>query len=218
MEAVIRPVMPEDLFDPGDGRDPGEPDGPVRDRRTPGRHGPDGTQDHRRHLRRVRPRTAAAPSPARTRRRSTVPPPTPRRWVAKNLVAAGLAGRCLVQVAYAIGVAHPVSVMVETFGTARVDPDDPRRAGAGALRPEARRHHPRPGTAQTHLREDRGVRPLRPPRARVRVGGDLAGRGPPPCRRLLVGRRPPADGLPRHATPALGSGSACLYPRTPYRP
>jgi len=44
------------------------------------------------------------------------------RWVAKNLVAAGLARRCLVQVAYAIGVAHPVSVMVETFGTARVDP------------------------------------------------------------------------------------------------
>src|ERR687889_349421 len=44
------------------------------------------------------------------------------RWVAKNLVAAGLAGRCLVQVAYAIGVARPVSVMVETFGTARVDP------------------------------------------------------------------------------------------------
>jgi S-adenosylmethionine synthetase len=44
------------------------------------------------------------------------------RWVAKNVVAAGLARRCLVQVAYAIGVAHPVSVMVETFGTARVDP------------------------------------------------------------------------------------------------
>ena len=44
------------------------------------------------------------------------------RWVAKNVVAAGLAGRCLVQIAYAIGVARPVSVMVETFGTARVDP------------------------------------------------------------------------------------------------
>jgi S-adenosylmethionine synthetase len=44
------------------------------------------------------------------------------RWVAKNLVAAGLARRCMVQVAYAIGVAHPVSVMVETFGTANVDP------------------------------------------------------------------------------------------------
>jgi S-adenosylmethionine synthetase len=43
------------------------------------------------------------------------------RWVAKNVVAAGLAERCLVQVAYAIGVAHPVSVMVEAFGTEMVD-------------------------------------------------------------------------------------------------
>ena len=42
------------------------------------------------------------------------------RYVAKNLVAAGLAERCEIQVAYAIGVAHPVSVMVETFGTERV--------------------------------------------------------------------------------------------------
>ena len=45
------------------------------------------------------------------------------RWVAKNLVAAGAASRCEVQVAYAIGVAHPVSVMVETFGTENVDPE-----------------------------------------------------------------------------------------------
>jgi S-adenosylmethionine synthetase len=44
------------------------------------------------------------------------------RWVAKNVVAAGLARRCMIQVAYAIGVAHPVSLMVETFGTANVDP------------------------------------------------------------------------------------------------
>jgi S-adenosylmethionine synthetase len=42
------------------------------------------------------------------------------RYVAKNIVAAGLAKRCLVQVAYAIGVAKPVSLMVETYGTARV--------------------------------------------------------------------------------------------------
>jgi S-adenosylmethionine synthetase len=42
------------------------------------------------------------------------------RYVAKNVVAAGLADRCEVQVAYAIGVAHPVSVMVETFGTEHV--------------------------------------------------------------------------------------------------
>src|SRR3954447_1955480 len=44
------------------------------------------------------------------------------RYVAKNVVAAGLARRCEVQVAYAIGVAHPVSVAIETFGTHRVDP------------------------------------------------------------------------------------------------
>jgi S-adenosylmethionine synthetase len=42
------------------------------------------------------------------------------RYVAKNVVAAGLADKCEVQVAYAIGVAHPVSVMVETFGTERI--------------------------------------------------------------------------------------------------
>ena len=43
------------------------------------------------------------------------------RWVAKNVVAAGAATRCEVQVAYAIGVARPVSLMVETFGTEQVD-------------------------------------------------------------------------------------------------
>ena len=43
------------------------------------------------------------------------------RWVAKHVVAAGAAARCEVQVAYAIGVARPVSVLVETFGTERVD-------------------------------------------------------------------------------------------------
>ncbi len=43
------------------------------------------------------------------------------RWVAKNIVAAGLASKCEVQVAYAIGVVKPVSVMVDTFGTATVD-------------------------------------------------------------------------------------------------
>jgi len=43
------------------------------------------------------------------------------RYVAKNIVAAGLADRCEIQLAYAIGVAHPVSVRVETFGTNKVD-------------------------------------------------------------------------------------------------
>jgi S-adenosylmethionine synthetase len=44
------------------------------------------------------------------------------RWVAKNVVASGAATRCEVQVAYAIGVAKPVSIMVETFGSETVDP------------------------------------------------------------------------------------------------
>ena len=43
------------------------------------------------------------------------------RYVAKNIVAAGLCDRCEVELAYAIGVPFPVSVMVETFGTAKVE-------------------------------------------------------------------------------------------------
>lgn len=45
------------------------------------------------------------------------------RWVAKNVVAAGLASKCEVELAYAIGVAHPVSVLVDTFGTGTVAND-----------------------------------------------------------------------------------------------
>ncbi|MDQ3931971.1 MAG: methionine adenosyltransferase [Actinomycetota bacterium] len=45
------------------------------------------------------------------------------RWVAKTVVAAGLASRVELQIAYAIGVAHPVSMMLETFGTEQADPD-----------------------------------------------------------------------------------------------
>jgi S-adenosylmethionine synthetase len=43
--------------------------------------------------------------------------------VAKNIVAAGLASRCLVQISYAIGVARPTSVMVETYGTGKIADD-----------------------------------------------------------------------------------------------
>ena len=50
------------------------------------------------------------------------------RWVAKHVVAAGAARRCEIQVAYAIGVAQPVSIMVETFGTEAVDPAAIERA------------------------------------------------------------------------------------------
>ncbi|MFJ9344288.1 methionine adenosyltransferase [Streptomyces sp. NPDC101733] len=61
------------------------------------------------------------------------------RWVAKNVVAAGLASRCEVQVAYAIGKAEPVGLFVETFGTARTEPARIEKAVAEVfdLRPAA---------------------------------------------------------------------------------
>ena len=61
------------------------------------------------------------------------------RWVAKNVVAAGLASRCEVQVAYAIGVAHPVGLFIETFGTETVATDAIAKAVTSVfdLRPAA---------------------------------------------------------------------------------
>jgi S-adenosylmethionine synthetase len=71
------------------------------------------------------------------------------RWVAKNIVAAGLSDRAEVQVAYAIGVAHPVSVMVETFGTEKVGRaqiaqlvDEHFDLRPGAFREELKLHRP----------------------------------------------------------------------------
>ena len=61
------------------------------------------------------------------------------RWVAKNVVAAGLADRCEVQIAYAIGMARPVSIMVDTFGTEHVPVADIEKAVSEVfdLRPAA---------------------------------------------------------------------------------
>jgi S-adenosylmethionine synthetase len=72
------------------------------------------------------------------------------RYVAKNVVAAGLADRCEVQVAYAIGVAHPISVMVETFGTERV--------GRGKILGLINEHFDlRPGAFRQYLRLHRPI-------------------------------------------------------------
>ena len=85
----------------------------------PGRHRPHRPQDHRRQLRRH--------GPSRRRRLQRQGPDKGRplrrycaRYIAKNIVAAGLAERCEVQLAYAIGVAEPVSVRVDTFGTGTI--------------------------------------------------------------------------------------------------
>ena len=90
------------------------------------------------------------------------------RWVAKNIVAAGLAERCQVQLAYAIGVATPVSVNVTTFGTGKVADDALQKAVLEVfdLRPSAiirdldlRKPIYRPLAAYGHMgREDLGVK------------------------------------------------------------
>ena len=59
--------------------------------------------------------------PARTRPRWTGSAAYYARYAAKNVVASGLADKCEIQVAYAIGVARPLSINVDTYGTARID-------------------------------------------------------------------------------------------------
>ena len=92
------------------------------------------------------------------------------RWVAKNVVAAGLADRAEVQVAYAIGVAHPVSVMVETFGTEHIGRGRIAAAGRRALRPAPGRVPRGAAAAPADLPEDGRLRPLRPRRSRLHLG------------------------------------------------
>src|SRR5919112_1083073 len=144
IEAVIRPVMPEDLFDEGAAEILVNPTGRFV---TGGPQGDTGLTG-----RKIIVDTYGGSAPhgggALSRKDATKVDRSgsyAARWVSKNLVAAGLARRCMIQVAYAIGVAHPVSVMVETFGTAKIDP-----ATLGAL---VREHFDlRPGAIIQDLR------------------------------------------------------------------
>ena len=110
------------------------------------------------------------------------------RHVAKNVVAAGLADRVEVQVAYAIGVAHPVSVMVETFGTEKVPRAQIQALDRRALRPAPGRVPREPPAAPADLPEDRRLRPLRPRGPRLHVGDDGQGRRPAPGGRTRCAR------------------------------
>ena len=89
------------------------------------------------------------------------------RHVAKNIVAAGLADRCEVQLAYAIGVADPVSVHVDTQGTGRVDDETNLRSRPRVLPAQPQRHHQVSRPASSDLSQDRRRRPLRPRRVPV---------------------------------------------------
>jgi S-adenosylmethionine synthetase len=92
------------------------------------------------------------------------------RYVAKNIVAARLAERCEVQVSYAIGVAEPTSIMVQTFGTGKLP--DARLTQSDALR-IARDAGPGPA----HLSEDGILWALWPQRGRIHLGAHRQGRG-----------------------------------------
>ena len=112
------------------------------------------------------------------------------RWVAKNLVAAGLARRCEVQVAYAIGVAEPVSVRVDTLRHRPPRRGAPRAPGAQALRPHAQGHHHGPRPAAADLPRHLLPRPLRPRGRGLPLGAHRSRRSPAPGRRRA---RPSAD-------------------------
>ena len=99
------------------------------------------------------------------------------RYVAKNIVAAGLATQCQVQLSYAIGVAKPINVTVYTEGTGKISDEKIAELVQRAFRPAAEGHHPDARPAAPDLSQDRGVRPLRPRRAGVHVGSDRQGRG-----------------------------------------
>ena len=98
------------------------------------------------------------------------------RWVAKNVVAAGLADRFEVEVAYGIGIARPG----QSLGRVVRDRQDPRRRAAAArradVRPAPRVDHRGAGPSTAHLPPDRRVRPLRPAGPGPAVGADRQGR------------------------------------------
>ena len=102
------------------------------------------------------------------------------RYLAKNVVAAGLADRCCLQLSYAIGVARPLSIYVDTFGTAQVRRGGDRAGGVPGDGPDAQGHPHPSGAEPPDLSAHLGLWPFRPragARRRVRLGADRPGRG-----------------------------------------
>ncbi len=156
------------------------------------------------------------------------------RYVAKNVVAAGLAERCEVQVAYAIGVAHPVSLMVETFGTEKIARsqiaelvDEHFDLRPGAFREYLNLHRPifQKTAAYGHFgREDDDFTWEKTDKAEALRAAAGLGRG---CRRRLTrtSRRGSSSGRPRRptrsraATPTTTGGPGSTRPaRRPRSP
>ncbi len=120
IEAVIKPIMPEEFYDPNEMEILVNPTGRFV---TGGPQGDTGLTGRKIIVDTYGgsiPHGGGAFSgkdPTKVDRSSSYA----ARWVAKNVVAAGLAERCMIQVAYAIGVAQPVSIMIDTFGTETID-------------------------------------------------------------------------------------------------
>ena len=101
------------------------------------------------------------------------------RYVAKNIVAAGLATKVEVQLAYAIGVAEPVSVMADTFGTGTIPESPDHRTDSRVLQAHAQGHHRNARSAPPDLSSHGGLRPFRPHRPGLHLGAHRQSRRDP---------------------------------------
>ena len=132
----------------------------------------------------ARPRTAAARSRGKDPTKVDRSAAYAARYLAKNIVAAGLAKRCTIQLAYAIGVAEPLSLYVDTArhrrrsATTQLEAAIGRIAKLGGLTPRGIRTHL--GLNKPIYAADRRLRPFRPQARRrpVPLGEDRPGRGP----------------------------------------
>ena len=124
------------------------------------------------------------------------------RYLAKNVVAAGLAERCTIQVAYAIGVADPMSLLVDTHGTGKVDERKLEKILPRDVPPHADQHPPLAEAQQADLPPHRGLRPFRP-RARTRTA---ASRGRRPISRRSSRRRSEIAHDPRKPARTIRDG------------
>ena len=155
---------------------PHQPHGEFRGRRPARRHGLDGPQDHRRYYGGAGRHGGGAFSgkdPTKVDRSACYM----ARHIAKNIVAAGLASRCEVQLAYAIGVADPVSVMVDTFGSGQIGESElsSDRSRNLPLDPESRDRLS--GSAASDLQGDRRIRAFRAHGRFLYLGENRQGRG-----------------------------------------
>ena len=197
LEHVVEPILPKDLYDAASSRTSPSSTRPASSSSaapwataaSPGARSSSTPTA-------APPATAAAPSRARTRPRSTAPAPTRPATSPRTSSPPASPTAASVQVAYAIGVAHPVSVMVDCQGTEKIDAGHHRAAHRRALRPAPGGDHPRPrpaparstrrppptATSAATTTTSRGSAPTRPRRCAP----------PPACLRPAGERRPPA--------------------------